>query len=661
MTKLPHEILELPKDATKSEIKSAYRKLSLLNHPDKNNRSEESTKKFIEIRAAYESMMENLDKPLDAEDQSNQDSNEDETPYWKSYFASNEFKKFKSNFFSFTLEVYNLLEDGEFFTAKARTDYVAVRDCKSLDQIGIKDSSNIKESLGEKSIKLYTMMAEVLKLLEPELDQVLQYSGTSLTKITEESEIDTNLNIKNAINVYGDVYVTISAEQAKTITRVKTVMNLLSRPPIEALETNKAFLTRIEEVYIPLGLNNVHLELNELYDQVINVRLHNSKALEGESLIAAIRGAVASQDLDKFIIISELIYEGSIHINVGRPVSFNVFEEVLSEAKRSKIDEGKLLIMVQFLLEQRNFTPDEYSIKTTANGGFYIVAQYLIDHNSPSKALSEWDLFDFHGTHDQFESFKWLKDHGIKINPTIVRQTICHDKLQFKVEALKNPGNIELAKDFFVRENMANLEQIEAIELDCNNFALFTNGWNKNEKVIEAISSGEIGNVQRLLDYGAKAEYAILTSLYKASPEILELMLSKFESVRMHHSSDNSLLLARTISSKSVDNVKTLFAKGMPVYTNTHLILQNTTPEIAQIVLDQMRSQNPKEGTSSIETCTHHVYNDHNSYDHYKESWYNFYCKKFSYNLDTPENCEVSKLVADYLGQTDKVDWSTCE
>lgn len=661
MTKLPHEILELPKDATKAEIKSAYRKLSLLNHPDKNNRSEESTKKFIEIRAAYESMMETLDNPSEAEDTNSQDSNEDETPYWKNYFASNEFKKFKSNFFGFKLEVFKLLKDGEFFTSKAQIDYIAIRDCKSLDEIGIKDPRKIKESLGEKIAYLYIKASEAFKLLEQDLDQVLQHSGTSLTKITEASKIDSNRNIQNAISVFGNAYNESFAVQGETITQVLKVMNLVSDLPQEALEANEVFSKKMDEIFIELRIDNLQLEISELRQQLANAILQNHKALEGESLIAAIRGAVASQDLDKFFIISELVNSDSIHIDVERPVTFNVFEVILSEAKRSKIDEGKLLTIVQFLFEQRNFTPNERAIKNAAEDGFYIVAQYLIDHNSPSKALSEYNLFDFDGTHDQFESFKWLRDHGLKIDPIMVRQTICNDKLQFNIKALKNPDNVELAKEFFVRENIASPEQIEAIEQDCNNYASFTNSWSKDKILIDAIRSGNIENVQRLLDYGAKAEYTILTSLHEASPEILELMLSNFESVKMHYSSDNSLLLERTISSKSVDNVKTLFAKGMPVYTNTHLILQNTTPEIAQAVLDQMSIQNPKEATSSITTCTYHIYDDHNSYDSYKESWHHFYCKKYSYNLDTPENCEVSKLVADYLGQTDKIDWSACE
>ena len=48
----PYKILNIPKTASKSDIKKAYYRLALIYHPDKNF-SEEAEQKFKEISMAY--------------------------------------------------------------------------------------------------------------------------------------------------------------------------------------------------------------------------------------------------------------------------------------------------------------------------------------------------------------------------------------------------------------------------------------------------------------------------------------------------------------------------------------------------------------------------------------------------------------------------------
>ena len=56
-----YKILEVNQDASSEEIKKAYRKLSMIHHPDKNGNSEESTIKFKLLASAYE-VLSNPDK-----------------------------------------------------------------------------------------------------------------------------------------------------------------------------------------------------------------------------------------------------------------------------------------------------------------------------------------------------------------------------------------------------------------------------------------------------------------------------------------------------------------------------------------------------------------------------------------------------------------------
>ena len=51
-----YRILEVDVDASFEEIKKAYRRLSMMHHPDKNGNSEESTIKFKQLATAYETL-----------------------------------------------------------------------------------------------------------------------------------------------------------------------------------------------------------------------------------------------------------------------------------------------------------------------------------------------------------------------------------------------------------------------------------------------------------------------------------------------------------------------------------------------------------------------------------------------------------------------------
>ena len=50
----PYEVLGVPHDASKEQIKKAYRTLARYNHPDKNQGNPQAQKRFILISKSYE-------------------------------------------------------------------------------------------------------------------------------------------------------------------------------------------------------------------------------------------------------------------------------------------------------------------------------------------------------------------------------------------------------------------------------------------------------------------------------------------------------------------------------------------------------------------------------------------------------------------------------
>ena len=56
-----YEVLDVPRDASAGQIKKAYRKLALANHPDRNQGDEEATARFKEAAEAFD-VLSNDDK-----------------------------------------------------------------------------------------------------------------------------------------------------------------------------------------------------------------------------------------------------------------------------------------------------------------------------------------------------------------------------------------------------------------------------------------------------------------------------------------------------------------------------------------------------------------------------------------------------------------------
>lgn len=83
-----YNTLGISKESSQKEIKKAFRDLALKHHPDKNNNSEKSKRKFMEIVEAYEVLSDNKSK-----EQYDNSLSENISNYSSYKIKNNEYKK----------------------------------------------------------------------------------------------------------------------------------------------------------------------------------------------------------------------------------------------------------------------------------------------------------------------------------------------------------------------------------------------------------------------------------------------------------------------------------------------------------------------------------------------------------------------------------------
>ena len=566
---LAHKVLRVSEGASQAEVKAAFRELSLKHHPDKNNNSEGATKIFILIRAAYEEIMAHFgdEGKTDNFSFNSQNSNFEtgETPFWKSYFASEEFKKFKAEliaerlnegFVPFKVEVYNLLAPGEFSTIKEQTIYAAVRDCKSLEEIGFKGLKTIAEEfLQERSNEYYSVkLKEALEALEPKINQILAQYATTLDKLREEVK---HMNYEDSERI-------VLIDYNEFLYEDRLFKKILDN--ISSQDANNLY-TEFRDLGVVQDREKVEELLSSLREMSYS-RFNKNFSLDGDGLSAALKGAVASQDLDKFFGVAEYLRSER-----------EVIRDVLFEADFIQVDEERLLTIIKYLVEERKFSTDNYAVKAAVNAGFYNVAQYLSDHGSAIKDLSEWDLHDHKG-HKPFEAFKWFIDHEAKVEKSLIGRVLCNDKLlpYRRDRAFDDADKVNDIIDFLIEEGVTTREKVTVIKENCD---IVAQAIQSRAAIAECIRGGrQLNEIKLLIENGA------------------------------------------TLSEDSKDIVVSL--------------LSHSNTEIVQYIIEEMATQNIK------------IY--------YPEGIVSDMAISISMG-----NCVSNKMIADYVGITGQIDWTSCE
>ena len=379
---------------------------------------------------------------------------------------------------------------------------------------------------------------------------------------------------------------------------------MTANPIIQNLR-DSGFIIPVLTTYTLLPEGTMNAEQEAVYNLVYNSK--NTEELQQIHITAdlseyAIDAAVASGDFDKFKLILA-------HFPFKYKYADHVISDVIHTAARANLNEDIVIKMVEFLVEH-NASVKRYEASAAAAKGYYQTAEYLMKHDTEIKPLNGYDLYTLHGD-NQFSSFKWLLDHGYKVKKSLAGEILCQEKLwnMNKIKVFSDETNVQNTIDFLIETGITTQDKVEEIKSNCELAVEAIQSNPSSHLVASYIKAGASTSiVQFILNQGASMDDVIYDTVRFASLEMTKLL---------------------------IDNGASLTDGGK---IGLQLVNHHST-EIVQYIVDEMAAR-------KVEMVA--GYEDYPKYI-------------VSYIARDMDNCEGNKIIADYAGVTNSIDWSSCE
>lgn len=367
------------------------------------------------------------------------------------------------------------------------------------------------------------------------------------------------------------------------------------------------FTIKMVELLPPGTMNS---QQRAVYDVVYNAKtLEEIATLKITSNLSpyALDGAVASADFDKF----EFVLR---HFRFNYDYGDHVIGHVISIASLNKIDEEVVKKMIYLLIEKQA-SLSKHSVSMAAGNGYYQIAEYFLTQTTEKILLNGYDLYDIVDGANRFDSFKWLLDHGYRVEKSMLAKIICHESVEGnfrKYPHLKEKNNIMQTVEFLIEIGVTTESKVAELQSNCHLAAEVINSVKVESSDVLSkyiLNGASLSTIKFLLEQGADTDYVIYNTVAFTSLEMIKLLIEHGASV-----GNGGKLGYRLMNHHDADLVR-------------YVINEMAAREI-KIVADN------------------------------ENDYLRIIPRQMSRNM---ENCEVNRIIADYAEISGQINWSECD
>jgi hypothetical protein len=257
----------------------------------------------------------------------------------------------------------------------------------------------------------------------------------------------------------------------------------------------------------------------------INININN------ELTPFAINGAVASGDVEKleFVLKSGRFPQG---------YGLRILKEIIKAGAKNHVAEDTVLKMLESLVNV-GAPIDKYAVGIAADKGYYNIAQYFIDHQAKINPLNGYDLYDMTSKDDRFESFKWLMEHGAKVESGLAGRIACMDFIKginkWQFEGFDTEEKANKALDFLIEIGVTDTSYVAELKQKCDIIEKindFFKLFRQENMLISAIKNkAPASEIKFLLDNGLKIDNFALpkTLINYPDTQLVQLILDEYK------------------------------------------------------------------------------------------------------------------------------------